>query len=273
MKTAIAAWIAATAAAEPTGSLSLLITGDEEGPAIDGTRRVVEALQAEGERIDACVVGEPSSAETLGDMIKVGRRGSLNAWITVEGVQGHVAYPHRAANPVPVLIRLLARLQDRGAGRKAGPSSSAPTWRSRTVDIGNPATNIDPRRGPRAPEHPLQTPPDRGPTLAAWIEREGAAAGESFGRARVSARCRDQREAFLTEPGPFNLGCGRRRRGRAGRGAEPLHHTVRHLPTPRFFRALCPVVELGLVGKTIHSRSTRSRGRRTCWRCSASTCG
>src|SRR5579875_3449130 len=111
MKGAIAAFVAAIPQSQPlSGSISLLITGDEEGPARDGTRRVVELLQAEGERIDHCIVGEPTSAHALGDTLKVGRRGSLNAWITVEGRQGHVAYPGRAANPVPVLIRLLDRL-------------------------------------------------------------------------------------------------------------------------------------------------------------------
>src|SRR5579871_2759517 len=115
MKSAIAAFIVAAegamAAGEVAGSLSLLITGDEEGVATHGTRAVVEALAAEGEAIDHCVVGEPTSSAELGDMIKVGRRGSLNAELTVEGVQGHVAYPDRAANPIPVLVRLLETLQ------------------------------------------------------------------------------------------------------------------------------------------------------------------
>src|ERR1044071_4508687 len=117
MKSAIAAFAAAAAeaiaAGTVSGSLSFLITGDEEGVATHGTTRVVDALKAEGEVIDHCVVGEPTSAETFGDMVKVGRRGSINAEIDVEGIQGHVAYPHRAANPVPVLVRLLAALQSR----------------------------------------------------------------------------------------------------------------------------------------------------------------
>ena len=135
MKSAIAAFAAAASAViargEPKGSLSLLITGDEEGVAIDGTVKVVEALMAEGERIDHCLVGEPTSAAVLGDMIKVGRRGSLNAWITVEGRQGHVAYPHRAANPIPVLVRLLDRLQSHRLD-DGYPSSSRRTLRSST---------------------------------------------------------------------------------------------------------------------------------------------
>ncbi|MFY8139627.1 MAG: succinyl-diaminopimelate desuccinylase, partial [Caulobacter sp.] len=114
MKGSIAAFVAAVAqVGETAGSLSFLITGDEEGVALDGTRKVVEALQAEGEIIDHCIVGEPSSAERLGDMIKIGRRGSVNSWITVTGKQGHVAYPHRAANPIPVLVDILSRLQAR----------------------------------------------------------------------------------------------------------------------------------------------------------------
>ena len=117
MKSAIAAFAAAAAeaieAGQVAGSLSFLITGDEEGVATHGTRMVVEALDLEDEVITHCVVGEPTSSETFGDMIKVGRRGSINAEIIVTGVQGHVAYPHRAANPVPVLLRLLLRLQAR----------------------------------------------------------------------------------------------------------------------------------------------------------------
>jgi len=117
MKGAIAAFAAAALAylAEAKGglkgSISLLVTGDEEGPALHGTKKVVEALMAEGEVIDACIVGEPSSQQALGDMIKIGRRGSLNTWITVHGRQGHVAYPDRAANPVPDLVALSRRLQ------------------------------------------------------------------------------------------------------------------------------------------------------------------
>ena len=117
MKGAVAAFVAAAAQALEggvvTGSISLLITGDEEGPGLDGTCKVVERLQAEGERIDHCLVGEPTSSAELGDMVKVGRRGSLNAVVTIHGVQGHVAYPDRAANPVPVLLGLLHRLVTR----------------------------------------------------------------------------------------------------------------------------------------------------------------
>jgi succinyl-diaminopimelate desuccinylase len=163
MKGGIAAWVAAVsrvlAEGDTPGSLSFLITGDEEGPALHGTKRVVEALAAEGEVIDACVVGEPSSAHHLGDMIKVGRRGSLNTWITVHGKQGHVAYPDRAANPAPVVAKLLARLDahilDEGypsldanaplAERDCVSVGFPPSnLEITTIDVGNPATNIIP---------------------------------------------------------------------------------------------------------------------------------
>src|SRR5690349_11301302 len=147
MKSAIAAFAAAAAdaiaAGQVTGSISFLITGDEEGVATHGTKLVVEALAAEGEVIDHCVVGEPTSAETFGDMVKVGRRGSINAEIVVEGIQGHVAYPHRAANPAPVLIKLLAALQARKLDEgyaEFQPSNLEVTW----IDVPNTATNVIP---------------------------------------------------------------------------------------------------------------------------------
>ena len=149
MKGGIAAFVAAVsavlAAGEPRGSLSLLITGDEEGVAEDGTRRVVEALQIDRERIDHCIVGEPSSAQALGDMIKIGRRGSLNAMIMVEGRQGHVAYPQRAFNPLPPLIALLARLQAHRLD-DGYPQFQPSNLEITTVDVGNPTTNVIPAR-------------------------------------------------------------------------------------------------------------------------------
>lgn len=247
MKTAVAAWIAAAADVTASGSLSLLITGDEEGPAVDGTRRVVEALTAEGERIDGCVVGEPSSADTLGDMIKVGRRGSLNAWITVQGIQGHVAYPHRAANPVPVLVDLLHRLQSRVLD--AGwPEFQPSNLEVTTVDVGNSATNVIPAEA-RARLNIRFNPAHRGADLAAWIEQACEAANEGFS-GRVTARCTTSGEAFLTEPGAFTAVVAGAVEDVLGR--SPQLSTTGGTSDARFIRALCPVVELGLVGKTIH---------------------
>jgi len=256
MKSAIAAFIAAAeaaiAAGEAKGSLSFLITGDEEGVATHGTRAVVEALRSEGEIIDHCIVGEPSSAAELGDMIKVGRRGSLNAYLTVEGVQGHVAYPDRAANPVPVLIRLLAALQARRLDEgfaEFQPSNLEVT----TVDVGNPTTNVIPRVA-TARLNIRFNPNHTGKALGDWIEAEAARAGASFA-GQVSARIEISGEAFLTEPGDFvGVVAGS---AEAVTGRRPVLSTTGGTSDARFIRALCPVVELGLVGTTMHAVDER----------------
>jgi succinyl-diaminopimelate desuccinylase len=256
MKSAIAAFIAAAegalAAGEVTGSLSLLITGDEEGLATHGTRAVVEALMAEGERIDHCVVGEPSSAAALGDMIKIGRRGSLNAYFIVEGAQGHVAYPQRAANPIPVLIALLAALQARRLDdgfEGFQPSNLEVT----TIDVGNPATNVIPAQA-KARLNIRFNPTHTGAALGAWIEAEAARAGEGF-VGKVSVSIEISGEAFLTEPGPFVDLVARAAAEVTGR--TPELSTTGGTSDARFIRAMCPVVELGLVGATMHGVDER----------------
>ena len=256
MKSAIAAFIAAAdgaiAAGEVTGSLSLLITGDEEGVATHGTRAVVEALQAEGEGIDHCIVGEPTSTAELGDMIKVGRRGSLNAEFSVEGVQGHVAYPDRAANPVPVLVRLLAALQARRLD-EGYPEFQPSNLEVTTIDVGNPATNVIPRTA-TARLNIRFNPNHTGRTLADWIQAEAAKAGEGF-KGTVVARVHVSGEAFLTEPGRFvEVVAGA---AEAVTGRRPALSTTGGTSDARFIRALCPVVELGLVGATMHAVDER----------------
>jgi succinyl-diaminopimelate desuccinylase len=257
MKSAIAAFVAAAAGAleagEVQGSLSLLITGDEEGVAIEGTKAVVAALQAEGEAIDHCVVGEPSSSALLGDMVKIGRRGSLNAFITVEGVQGHVAYPHRAANPVPVLIRLLAVLQDRVLD-DGYPEFQPSNLEVTTIDVGNPATNVIPRTA-NARLNIRFNPAHTGAALQRWIEAEVARAGEGFG-GKVGVRVETSGEAFLTEPGPFVELVADVIEAVAG--WRPELSTTGGTSDARFIRALCPVVEAGLVGATMHAVDERT---------------
>jgi acetylornithine deacetylase/succinyl-diaminopimelate desuccinylase-like protein len=202
MKGAVAAWAAALASvlarAEPQGSLSVLLTSDEEGVALDGTKRVVAQLQAEGERIDGCVVGEPSSVAVLGDTMKIGRRGSLNATITAVGVQGHVAYPDRAANPVPVLIELLARLGRHRLddGWPAFPPSNLEVT---TVDVGNPAGNVIPARA-TARLNIRFNPAQKGDDLIAWLQAEVTAAARdgvqlTVGRAPLRRRLSDRARA------------------------------------------------------------------------------
>jgi succinyl-diaminopimelate desuccinylase len=250
MKSAIAAFVAAAAAASPrqTGSLSFLITGDEEGDADDGTVRVVEQLMAEGEVIDHCVLGEPTSLARLGDQLKIGRRGSLNAWITAVGRQGHVAYPAQAANPLPTLIRLLDRLQSRvlDQGYPRFPPSNLEVT---TVDVGNPATNVIPAAA-TARLNIRFNPSHDGASLIAWLQDECRAAGEGFA-GQVSLRTKLTGDAFITEPGPFVEVCAAAVAEVAGR--TPELSTSGGISDARFIRRLCPVVELGLVGATMHA--------------------
>jgi len=251
MKSAIAAFAAASAkaieAGEVKGSLSFLITGDEEGVATHGTKMVVEALDLEDEVITHCVVGEPTSSETFGDMIKVGRRGSINVDITVTGVQGHVAYPHRAANPVPVLLRLLLRLQERKLD-EGYPEFQPSNLEITQIDVPNTATNVIPGVA-KARLNVRFNPRHTGDELARWIAAAAESEGHDFsGAIKVSPQISG--EAFLTEPGPFTDVVAAAVRDIAGR--DPELSTTGGTSDARFIRALCPVVELGLVGKTMH---------------------
>jgi len=254
MKSAIAAFVAAVSAvAPPKGSLSFLITGDEEGMAQDGTKRVVEALAADGEVIDHCIVGEPTSSVALGDMVKIGRRGSINAWITVEGRQGHVAYPDKAANPIPVLVNLLARLQSRVLDDGYDgfqPSNLEVT----TVDVGNTATNVIPASA-KARLNIRFNPAHKGADLARWIEEECRAANERFD-GRVELKTLISGEAFLTKEGPFTEVVASAVAEALGRAPELS--TSGGTSDARFIRALCPVVEFGLVGTTMHAVDERT---------------
>ncbi|WP_426029984.1 succinyl-diaminopimelate desuccinylase [Caulobacter sp. DWP3-1-3b2] len=253
MKSAIAAFVAAVAnMPRQAGSLSFLITGDEEGVAEEGTVRVVQALAAEGEVIDHCIVGEPTSASLLGDMVKIGRRGSINAWIAVDGKQGHVAYPQRAANPIPVLVDILSRLQSRVLDE--GYTGFQPSnLEVTTVDVGNTATNVIPASA-KARINIRFNPAHQGKDLQAWIEAECREAAEGFS-GRVEALCKISGEAFLTEPGPFTdvivAAVGE------ATGRTPELSTTGGTSDARFIRSICPVVEFGLVGATMHAVDER----------------
>lgn len=257
MKGGIAAWVAAVSRVlvegEVPGSLSFLITGDEEGPALHGTKRVVEALMAEGEVIDACVVGEPSSQHVLGDTIKIGRRGSLNSWITVHGKQGHVAYPDRGANPAPVLARLLARLADHRLD--AGYLGFQPSnLEITTIDIGNPAMNVIPAEA-RARLNIRFNPTHTGDDLIAWLNAMAGEAQAASGlRIELEHLCSGN--AFLTEPGPFVEAV--QDAVEAATGRRPEASTTGGTSDARFIRAMCPVLELGLVGQTMHQIDERA---------------
>ena len=255
MKGAIAAFVAAAARklseGAVSGSLSLMITGDEEGLALHGTKAMVATLVAEGERIDHCLVGEPTSQTRLGDMMKIGRRGSLNAHLIVEGVQGHVAYPDRAANPAPILVHVLHTLMKRRLDE--GFTAFQPSNLEITsIDIGNPATNVIPARA-EAQVNIRFNPNHSGADLARWIESEAKRLEEDF-RGSVRTEFHVSGEAFLTDP-----------RGSGGAfldlieevvaaetGLNPERSTTGGTSDARFIRDICPVVEFGLVGASMH---------------------
>jgi succinyl-diaminopimelate desuccinylase len=244
MKGAIAAFVAAVARrGEAPGSLSLLITGDEEGPAVDGTVKVLDWLAARGEGLDACIVGEPTNPARLGEMLKIGRRGSLNARITVFGTQGHAAYPHLADNPIPRLLEMLRRLTaeplDHGS-----PHFQPSTLALTTVDVGNPATNVIPgeaRAGLNIRFNDLHS----GASLEDWIRRTLAGVGgEHECRVEVSG------ESFITEPGPLSAAVADAIQ--AVTGLRPEFSTSGGTSDARFIKNHCPVLEFGLTNQTMH---------------------
>ncbi len=250
MKGAIAAFAAAAArhlqAGPPRGSISLLITGDEEGPATDGTVRVLDWMQANGQVPDMCLVGEPTNPQALGEVIKIGRRGSLNAEITVHGTQGHVAYPHRAQNPIHPLVSLLAALTsavlDEGS-QDFEPSSLQIT----SIDVGNPAPNVIPaqasaRLNIRFNDH------HTGASLSAWLNDAWSRhIPPGFG-GRIE--CKVSGEAFLTRAPAFTdrlIATVSRVTGRI-----PRLDTGGGTSDARFIARYAPVAEFGLVGATMH---------------------
>ncbi len=248
MKGGIAAWIAAVAkVGDIPGSLSFLITGDEEGDATDGTRRVVDWLRQRGEVIDHCIVGEPSSSAKLGDMIKVGRRGSINATFTVTGKQGHVAYPQRALNPLPILVDLLGALKTRvlDEGYDQFPPSNLEIT---TIDTDNTATNVIPQSA-TARVNIRFNPTHTGAELQAWMEGLASEFAERTD-AKIDCMARISGEAFLTESGAFVDLIAEVIHAQLG--LETDRSTTGGTSDARFIRALCPVVEFGLVGQTMH---------------------
>jgi succinyl-diaminopimelate desuccinylase len=247
MKGAIACFVAAVArrgdAVLPHGSISLLITGDEEGPAVNGTAKVLTWLKERGERLDACLVGEPTNPRRLGEMIKIGRRGSLNARITALGIQGHAAYPEHADNPLPRLVRLLAALDGEpldGGTPQFQPSSVTIT----SIDVGNAASNVIPAKATARLNIRFN---DRhsGDSLRRWLERHIAAVGGQF-----SLDVAVSGEAFVTPPGPLSALVADA--VAAVTGLQPELSTSGGTSDARFIKDVCPVVEFGLTGETAH---------------------
>ncbi|MDE2165218.1 MAG: succinyl-diaminopimelate desuccinylase [Alphaproteobacteria bacterium] len=255
MKSAIACFVAAAErfvavrGGDFGGSISLLITGDEEAVAINGTRKVLETLARRGEKLDACIVGEPTSRKTLGDMIKIGRRGSLNGTLTAFGVQGHTAYPHFADNAAHRLIRMLDTLTrepiDDGSA-KFEPSN----LQVATIDVGNPAANIIPDRAQAVFNIRFN---DRwtGKAMESWVrERLNRIGGKYELAIQVSG------ESFLVPPGEVSEKLTRAIEGVTGR--RPELSTGGGTSDARFIQRYCPVAEFGLVGETAHKVNERA---------------
>ncbi len=255
MKGAIAAFVAALAEflnehdGTLAGSVSLLITGDEEGAAINGTKKVLEWMTAQGETLDDCLVGEPTNPNDLGEMIKIGRRGSVSAWLTVNGTQGHVAYPHLADNPIPRLLEMLDAIAatplDDGA-EHFQPSNLEVT----SIDVGNPATNVIPARAKATINIRFNTK-HTSESLIAWLRSTFDAVGGDYDlETHVTG------EAFLTPPGAFSELLSAAVKDTLGR--EPTLSTTGGTSDARFIKDYCRVAEFGLISQTMHKVDERA---------------
>lgn len=248
MKSAIAAFVAAAArVGTPKGSISLLITGDEEGIAINGTVKLLEWLKARGEKIDHCVVGEPTSVGHAGDTVKIGRRGSINFKVTVTGVQGHVGYPQKAKNPIPALAELVTQLAahklDKGNDH-FDPSTLAFT----SMDVGNDTTNVIPGEA-RAAFNIRFNDKHTPDSLIHWVrDRAERVAQEAGCIATVTSQTSGV--SFLTTPGKFTQLVSDTVASVTGQ--SPFFSTSGGTSDARFIKDICPVVELGLAGGTMH---------------------
>jgi succinyl-diaminopimelate desuccinylase len=249
MKSAVACFVAAVdgflarRGREFGGSISLLITGDEEGVSINGTRKLLDWIAREGERLDACVVGEPTSLHALGDMVKIGRRGSLNATLTAVGVQGHTAYPQLADNAAHRLVRMLATLiaEPLDQGSEHFPPTSLEIS---TIDIGNPATNVIPGRA-RAVFNIRFNDRWTSESVVKWLRTKLDASGGHYDLAiQISG------ESFLVPPGEVSTLLSEAIAGVTGR--TPEFGTAGGTSDARFIHRFCPLAEFGMVGETMH---------------------
>ncbi len=248
MKGAIAAMVAGISAfldknSKPAGSISLMITGDEEGPSLNGTRSILDWMQAHGETVDACVLGEPTNPDRLGTTIKVGRRGSMTGRLTVRGTQGHVAYPHLADNPLPRLVRLLKALTE--LKLDSGTEHFDPSnLEIVSIDVGNTASNVIPAKG-SAVFNIRFNDTYSSASLEALIRKTLDAAGDDY-----ALEFEITGESFLTPPGA--LAEIVKDAVHAATGITPAYSTTGGTSDARFIHHHCPVVEFGLVGQTMH---------------------
>ena len=257
MKSAVAAFVAAAVdfvsdTPPEDGALILTITGDEAGDALDGTVALLDWMDVQGEKMDVCLVGEPTCPNHMGEMMKIGRRGSMSAWITVTGVQGHSAYPHRAKNPLPAMARLVDRLSshvlDEGTDHFA-PSSLAVV----SIETGNETTNVIPATC-RATVNIRFNDTHSSASLSEWLQRELDQISDAFGVA-AEMEVKVSGESFITPPGPLSdLVAGA---VEAETGVVPQLSTSGGTSDARFVKNHCAVVEFGLVGQTMHQVDER----------------
>ncbi|WP_170351100.1 succinyl-diaminopimelate desuccinylase [Ruegeria atlantica] len=251
MKSGVAAFAAAAVDfvqdTPPDGAVILAITGDEEGDAVDGTTALLDYMDRADERMSVCLVGEPTCPNTMGEMMKIGRRGSMTAWFTVTGVQGHSAYPHRAKNPLPAMARLMHDLAshelDQGTDH-----FDASTLAVVNIDTGNTATNVIPAQC-RGAVNIRFNDLHSGASLSDWLRAEAQRVAKAYD-VEVDIKIKISGESFLTPPGPLSDLVAQA--VEAETGLRPEMSTTGGTSDARFVKNHCPVVEFGLVGRTMH---------------------
>ena len=256
MKSGVAAFAAAAVdfvrETPPDGAVILAITGDEEDVATDGTVALLDWMATAGERMTHCLVGEPTCPNHMGEMMKIGRRGSMTCWFSAQGVQGHSAYPHRAKNPMSALVKLMARLEEKPLDDGTAhfdPSTLAIT----TIDCGNPATNVIPAKG-TATVNIRFNDQHSGASLSNWLRGLAAEVQAETG-VEITCRISISGESFLTPPGDFSALVAAAVQAETGR--TPEYSTSGGTSDARFVKDHCPVVEFGLVGRTMHQVDER----------------
>ena len=256
MKSGVAAFAAAAidfvTNTPPDGSIILAITGDEEGDAVDGTVALLDWMDKQGEAMQSCLVGEPTCPDKMGEMIKIGRRGSLTAFFTVKGKQGHAAYPHRANNPMPPMVKLLNLLAKKELDQGT-EHFDASTLAITTIDTGNIATNVIPAKS-HATVNIRFNDAHSSASLIAWLQDEANKIADESG-VEIEIKTKVSGESFITPPGPLSDMVAAA--VTAETGVTPVLSTSGGTSDARFVKDHCPVVEFGLVGKTMHQVDER----------------
>ena len=256
MKSGVAAFVAAAIDfvndTPPDGSIVITITGDEEADAVDGTTAILDWMRAHGETMDHCLVGEPTSPDTMGQMMKIGRRGSISAQFTITGVQGHSAYPHRANNPLTAMVRLMDRLASHELDQGTEHFDQS-TLAITTIDTGNPAGNVIPAQC-SANVNIRFNDAHSGDSLTQWLQSEADKIIAETG-VSIALKVKISGESFITPPGELSDLIAKA--VQAELGVTPELSTTGGTSDARFVKDLCPVTEFGLVGKTMHSVDER----------------